>query len=130
MTLVGTSIDFLTAGQAFHWFDSEKARGEFQRLLKPSGWVVLIWNERQGVTYPLGNDYELLSSSYYPEAGQPGHELILSELRKIFDAHQIDGWVDFFYMRPTFITVAYSNSSQHPDRVRQPAFFWQVAQTF
>jgi hypothetical protein len=30
-------------------------------------------------------------------------------------------------MRPAVITVAYSNSSQHPDRVRQLAFFWQVA---
>jgi ubiquinone/menaquinone biosynthesis C-methylase UbiE len=146
-TLVGASIDFVTAGQAFHWFDPEEARGEFQRLLKPSGWVVLVWNERRGAAYPLGDDYEklleayatdyakvthkqlddrairaflgkefqsetfvnsqsldfeglkgrLLSSSYSPEAGQPGHEWMLTELRKIFDAHQIDGRVDFLY---------------------------------
>lgn len=41
------SIDILTAGQAFHWFDREKSRQEFIRILKPGGWVVLIWNERR-----------------------------------------------------------------------------------
>src|SRR5260370_37277837 len=36
-TLVNASIDFITAGQAFHWFDREKARPEFARILKPGG---------------------------------------------------------------------------------------------
>src|SRR5205807_8143789 len=31
---------------AFHWFDVAAALGEFRRILKPGGWVVLIWNER------------------------------------------------------------------------------------
>ena len=146
-TLARESFDFVTAGQAFHWFDPEKARGEFQRILKQSCWVVLVWNERRGAAYPLGNDYEklleafatdyakvshkqfddqvlgaflgkdfqsetfensqsfdfeglkgrLLSSSYSPEAGQPGYDLMLSELRRIFDAHQTDGRVDLLY---------------------------------
>jgi SAM-dependent methyltransferase len=39
----------------------------------------------------------LLSSSYAPEAGQPGHEPMLQELREIFDAHQADGRVTFAY---------------------------------
>jgi hypothetical protein len=39
----------------------------------------------------------LLSSSYAPLAGQPGHEPMLVELRRIFDAHQVDGRVDFLY---------------------------------
>ena len=36
----------VTAGQAFHWFDREKERQEFVRILKPGGWVVLVWNDR------------------------------------------------------------------------------------
>lgn len=39
----------------------------------------------------------LLSSSYAPAAGQPGHEAMLEELRRIFDAHQRDGVVDILY---------------------------------
>lgn len=39
----------------------------------------------------------LLSSSYAPAKGQPGHEPMLAELRQIFDAHQRDGFVDILY---------------------------------
>src|ERR1043166_4191741 len=44
-TLSGDSVDFVTAGQAFHWFDQKFARAEFFRILKPSGRGVLLWNE-------------------------------------------------------------------------------------
>jgi SAM-dependent methyltransferase len=40
------SVDFVTAGQAFHWFHRTAARAEFARILRPPGWVVLVWNER------------------------------------------------------------------------------------
>lgn len=39
----------------------------------------------------------LLSSSYAPAAGQPGHESMMVELRRIFDAHQHNGIVDILY---------------------------------
>lgn len=38
--------DLITAAQAFHWFDIEAARAEFLRVLKPTGQVALIWNDR------------------------------------------------------------------------------------
>jgi len=43
-TLADASVDFVTAGQAFHWFDRDSARREFARILKPGGWVVIAWN--------------------------------------------------------------------------------------
>jgi len=45
-SLPSAAFDFVTAGQAFHWFEPQAARREFQRILKPGGWVVLVWNER------------------------------------------------------------------------------------
>ena len=48
-TLPDSSVDFVTAGQAFHWFDREKTHREFHRILKPDGWVVIVWN-----TFPTG----------------------------------------------------------------------------
>ena len=45
-TLTDQSVDFVTAAQAAHWFDRERARREFVRILKPGGWLVLLWNER------------------------------------------------------------------------------------
>jgi len=39
------SVDFIVAGQAFHWFDPLGARVEFDRILRPGGWVVFVWNQ-------------------------------------------------------------------------------------
>jgi SAM-dependent methyltransferase len=38
--------DAVLAAQAFHWFEPKAALHEFQRILKPGGWVALVWNER------------------------------------------------------------------------------------
>jgi SAM-dependent methyltransferase len=57
-TLAGESIDFVTAAQAFHWFDPPKTRAEFKRILKPDGYAVLIWNERRLDADEFHRDYE------------------------------------------------------------------------
>jgi SAM-dependent methyltransferase len=59
-TLDDASVDFVATGQAFHWFDPNAARREFGRILKPGGWVVVIWNERLTDTTPFLRDYEAL----------------------------------------------------------------------
>jgi SAM-dependent methyltransferase len=38
--------DLVLAAQAFHWFAADAALREFHRILKPGGWVALVWNER------------------------------------------------------------------------------------
>lgn len=45
-TLADSSIDLITAAQAFHWFEVEATRREWSRVLRPKGAVALIWNER------------------------------------------------------------------------------------
>lgn len=45
-TLKNHSVDAVIAGQAFHWFDREKCKLEFRRILKNGGLLALIWNER------------------------------------------------------------------------------------
>jgi SAM-dependent methyltransferase len=69
-TLADQSVHFIVAGQAFHWFDPEKARLEFLRILKPGGWVMLVWNDRDSQTTPFLAAYENLLHKYaidYPE---------------------------------------------------------------
>ncbi|HYN24061.1 MAG TPA: class I SAM-dependent methyltransferase, partial [Pyrinomonadaceae bacterium] len=62
--LKSDSIDFVTAAQAFHWFEPKKTRAEFARILKPGGWVALIWNERRLDSTPLLRAYEQLLLRY------------------------------------------------------------------
>jgi SAM-dependent methyltransferase len=146
-TLANHSVDIVTAAQAAHWFDREKARREFVRTLKPGGWLVLLWNERRTDSTPFLREYEhlllaygtdyrevrherttaeiadffspspfrsstlemrqevdyaglegrLLSSSYTPTSDHANYDAMLRELRRIFDAHQIDDRVSLDY---------------------------------
>ncbi|MDR2634352.1 MAG: class I SAM-dependent methyltransferase, partial [Clostridiales bacterium] len=43
-SLSAASVDFVTAAQAFHWFDAAAFRKECLRILKPGGKVALVWN--------------------------------------------------------------------------------------
>ncbi|MGH9742403.1 MAG: class I SAM-dependent methyltransferase [Candidatus Acidiferrum sp.] len=63
-TLDDACVNFVAAGQAFHWFDQNAARREFNRILKVEGWVVVIWNERLTDTTPFLSDYESLLRQY------------------------------------------------------------------
>jgi ubiquinone/menaquinone biosynthesis C-methylase UbiE len=63
-TLGDSSIDFLTAGQAFHWFMPVAARQEFSRILRPAGWIVVLWNDRRIGDTPFGRAYESLLERY------------------------------------------------------------------
>ena len=44
--LPAASLDAVLAAQAFHWFDPARSLPEFHRILRPGGWVVLLWNTR------------------------------------------------------------------------------------
>jgi len=57
-TLPDASVDFVTAGQAFHWFDPHKSAAEFRRILRPGGWAALIWNERRTVSTGFNVAYD------------------------------------------------------------------------
>ncbi|MEI4828780.1 class I SAM-dependent methyltransferase [Bacillus sp. FJAT-53711] len=41
------SIDVITIAQAFHWFDKQLCKAEFQRILKEDGYVIILWNDMQ-----------------------------------------------------------------------------------
>ena len=73
-TLSSHSIDFVTAAQAAHWFDPERARREFGCILKPGGWTVLLWNERRTQSTPFLEAYEKLLLKYGTDYQQVRHE--------------------------------------------------------
>ena len=64
--LPDASMDLVTAGQAFHWFEPAGARAEFNRILKPPGRVMLVWNERR-MEPGFMADYDAAIAHYAPE---------------------------------------------------------------
>ncbi len=72
-TLPEHSVDYIIAGQAFHWFKLDETYAEFTRILKPGGWVAIIWNDRQTDTTPFLRDYEQLLLTFGTDYVQINH---------------------------------------------------------
>jgi ubiquinone/menaquinone biosynthesis C-methylase UbiE len=74
-TLLDKSIDCITVGQAFHWFDPIKTIKEFKRIIKDNGILALIWNTRKVNTLFL-NSYENIIKKYSKKHSDSGHRNI------------------------------------------------------
>ncbi len=64
--LDGSSVDFITAAQAFHWFDAALFREEAKRILKKGGKAFLIWNMRD-MSDAVNRSSFALFSKYCPD---------------------------------------------------------------
>jgi SAM-dependent methyltransferase len=65
--LADKCVDLIVSGQAFHWFDSDKAKTEFQRIIRPGGFVVLMWNKRDTDVSPFMQEYDSLVREFCPD---------------------------------------------------------------
>lgn len=75
-SLPDKSIDFIIAGQAFHWFDPIETKNEFKRILKPAGKVVLIWNEREPNQTGFMGEYDAFLYKYSTDYKEIDHRNI------------------------------------------------------
>jgi len=69
--LAPASVDFVVAGQAFHWFDLEATCAEIRRILIPAGFTAAFWNVRDETRSSLHGEYRALlerTSTEYPRA--------------------------------------------------------------
>jgi len=69
------SVDLITVAQAFHWFEPIPTKKEFERILKPDGYVALIWNKRN-MDLPFHKDYDHMLHRYCPEYAKVNHHNI------------------------------------------------------
>lgn len=57
-------VDFVAVGTAFHWFDRLRCRGEFRRIRKPQGKLVVMTNRRLEEASPFMQRYDELIHKY------------------------------------------------------------------
>jgi len=71
-------VDFVVAGQAFHWFRPDETRFEFARILRPGGWAVLIWHDRNVDSTPFLQAYEAFVRRHSIDYEQVTHKYLAS----------------------------------------------------
>jgi SAM-dependent methyltransferase len=123
-TLPDDCVDFVTAAQAAHWFDRARARREFSRILKPGGWLVLVWNEREVDTTPFLRDYEQLLLTYGTDYEEVRHERTTDAVNEFFDPSPYVERVypmrqDFDYagLEGRLLSSSYAPGPEHPKYV-------------
>lgn len=70
--LSDASVDLIVSAQAFHWFRVSETRREFNRILKPTGSVALVWNQRDTQS-PFQIDYDAMLRQHAPEYNDANH---------------------------------------------------------
>jgi ubiquinone/menaquinone biosynthesis C-methylase UbiE len=120
-TLADHSVDFVTAAQAAHWFDRAPARREFVRILKPNGWLVLLWNERLTDSTEFLRKYEQLLLTFGTDYQEIRHEHTTASVNEFFDPAPFQERV--FEMRQEFdyagvegrlLSSSYAPGPDHP----------------
>jgi ubiquinone/menaquinone biosynthesis C-methylase UbiE len=119
-TLPEHSVDVVTVAQALHWFDFAAFRRECQRILKPGGQVVTVYNidpgkgamglrhftrattefytsaDTQRFPNPIYYTREMyvayrLSHSHDPKPGDDNYDAHIAQVNAQFDSESIDG---------------------------------------
>lgn len=122
-TLADQSTDLVMAGQAFHWFDKAACKTEFKRILKPSGTVVLMWNDRRTNTTPFLEAYEDCIKMFSTDYKEVDHKNITDQTfddfygkgnykMRAFDNAQL---LDYEGLKGRLLSSSYIPSEGHSD---------------
>ena len=118
------SINIITVGQAFHWFDQVKARKEFMRILKPEGYAVIIWNNRKRSGSKFLEQYEDLLLTYGTDYRKISNIHIDFEqfygfgknsegyTREVFENYQ---FLDYPGLKGRLLSTSYTPLDDHPN---------------
>jgi SAM-dependent methyltransferase len=108
-SLLSNSIDLITVGQAFHWFDVDRTKREFKDILKPQGYAVIIWNNRRKTGKKFSSQYEKFILKYgtdYKEVRKNEKKIdqFYQYKRKVFYNYQD---LDFESLKGRLLSVSY-----------------------
>lgn len=83
--LKDNSVDLIVCAQAFHWFDRQKTKQEFQRIANSGAHLCLIWNDRKE-TEAFQQDYEKLIQEFAIDYNEISHRNITADIIEEFYA--------------------------------------------
>lgn len=133
--LEDASVDIILAAQAFHWFNQDSARQEFQRILKDRGFIVLIWNERVSDTAGFSSAYEDLISRYGRDYKQVKHRNIDEKVFRDFfntDGYQLHHFKNYqvFHLQELKGRLLSSSYMPAESDIKYPAMIKELEKIF
>lgn len=124
-TLADGSIDFITAAQSFHWFDREAARKEFERILKPDGWLVIAWNGFREEKSAVIAGYHKVLIRYGTDYRDVRREIADTKVEAFFAPgqcrcarYEFQQLFDFEGFKGRLLSASYAPQPDHPDYER------------
>jgi SAM-dependent methyltransferase len=128
-TLADRSVDFVVAGQSFHWFERSQARKEFVRILRPEGWAMLVWNHIEPQSAPFLQTYERLQMQYATD--QSPENLAQRDAAAAADLFGASGFrsetfghssrLDYAAVRGRLLSASFMPEPGHPDHEKMLA---------
>jgi SAM-dependent methyltransferase len=84
--LADASVDAVFSGEAFHWFATRGTVAEVERVLRPGGVFVFLWNLFEGHLEPELGEASRLINEAFARGGRPGQARVVSgEWRQAFE---------------------------------------------
>ncbi len=117
------SVDIISAGQAFHWFDVEKSKNEFLRIIKPGGYVLLIWNKRLTDIDLFAEMYEKLLQDFSIDYQKVDHRKVDDKiLSSFFYSYKLKTFsnsqeLDFEGLKGRLLSSSYAPKEDHPNHL-------------
>lgn len=115
------AVDFIVSAQAFHWFKPEPTRREFKRILKDSGFVALLWNERQLDSTAFLRDYENFLHEFATDYSEVRHENVTKEeIKNFFQTNfeqktfQMSQIFDYAGLEGRLLSSSYTPTAENP----------------
>jgi SAM-dependent methyltransferase len=121
-TLPDAAVDFVTVGQAFHWFDRDRVRQEFERILKPDGWTVIVWNGLRVEASPLVAGYQDILLRYGTDYRDVTLEIKDTHVETFFTPgtakcarFEFQQFFDFEGLKGRLLSASYAPEPGHPN---------------
>ncbi len=128
------SVDFITAVQAFHWFDRQSFKAECRRILKDNGNILLVWNDRDTESELIRENYDI-NRRFCPNFKGPSNGIDFSKeaFADYFEGDYIvvEFGNDLIYDKNAFVSRCLSSSyAPNPDEKNYNEYVAELQKLF